>query len=75
MEFPNETVKAAMQAARTCPKNYEVSYHVVAAASREGLQNKVNEFLGQGWQPCGGLSVLVVADCSSPNFYQAMIRY
>jgi Domain of unknown function (DUF1737) len=50
-----------------------MKYLVVEADSAEALQAKVQHYIGEGWEPLGGLSVAVSPNSGSWWYYQAMI--
>ena len=50
-------------------------YRIVEAKDTEGLEQDVNEAIGEGWQPLGGICVVnSQANTYAWWFYQAMVR-
>jgi hypothetical protein len=56
------------------PKTYETCYHLVIDDHFENLQERVNNLLGKGWQPIGGLTI-TPAHGGCYTYGQALIRY
>ena len=50
-----------------------IEYIVASQESPLKLQNAIKEYLREGWQPQGGVAVIV--DGSSRLYYQALVRY
>lgn len=50
-----------------------MQYVVIEAESAEELQSKVQEHIGLGWEPIGGLSVATTGP-GNWWYYQAMIK-
>ena len=53
-----------------------MSYIVVTAGSQQGIIDAVNERLGQGWVPHGGVCVesLIYRDRKEISYHQAMTK-
>lgn len=53
-----------------------VEYLVVSKTSPRELQNAVNEYLREGWQPQGGIAVVAdIANKDGRFYFQALVRY
>lgn len=50
-----------------------MEYKIVFDSFPEGLEDKVNEMIGQGWRPQGGIAVSSRNDMEF-YFYQAVTR-
>lgn len=46
-----------------------IAYHVLEASSKKELEKLVNEHIGKGWQPSGGIAI------ANGVFYQAVVGH
>lgn len=52
-----------------------VRYHVVEEPTLQRLMDKVEQFIGMGWQPLGGVSTGRATDGYTSDFIQAVVLY
>jgi hypothetical protein len=52
-----------------------VKYHIFSHFHRDGLENVVNSYLKDGWQPCGGVSTRYDRKRNICYYLQAMLEY
>ena len=50
-----------------------MKYHILEGSSTEELQTKVQHYIGEGWEPLGGVSAAVSTHTGGWWYYQAMI--
>lgn len=51
-----------------------MEYYVCEAKTAKKLQRIVTNYLGSGWRPAGGMSVVQSRNTSRWWFYQALVR-
>lgn len=51
-----------------------IDYLIINSSNEEKMEKNVQEFIGDGWQPIGGVCV-TIDEYGYEHFYQAIVKY